>query len=305
MPQNFEDLKGKIVRDPDGYFYLVLRITSDVANSQKKMVLYRDFYNENNLFILPKNIFLDINDKKFFPNSTQKFLFQTVDKADSVPPFIKPKQSKSIIRDSVDFYKKFVQGYKGTFCFVHDLVYDGFSNEPFVLYGEINLLPFVAPKKIFLGTVNLEKHPDAIQPHIYEVVDSNTALHLFPKQKDLIPLKGHVIRRFNKLYYVVIDQPHDPITGTDFVLMKGLFGKYDLKLLPRSYFLSELESKRSSKYKEKYIYNLVEPDKVPSKPSFHNWFIKERSIRFQYNMFWGSILIISYVFLFVFLILKS
>lgn len=71
-----QELKIKgIYKHFKGDYYLVEDIAKD-SETKKEMVVYRRLYEEGDLWVRPKEMFLSEVDHKKYPNITQKFRFE-------------------------------------------------------------------------------------------------------------------------------------------------------------------------------------------------------------------------------------
>ena len=74
-----QELKIKgIYRHFKGDYYLVEDIVK-YSETKEEMVLYRQLYGENSLWVRPKEMFLSEVDHEKYPNVTQKYRFELQD----------------------------------------------------------------------------------------------------------------------------------------------------------------------------------------------------------------------------------
>lgn len=175
MTQNFEDLKGKIIKNPNGFFYIVFDKALDASNSSKEMILLKLYYDESFIFAVPSDIFFSKVNKSKFPDVQQEYNFQLTN--EPIPKLSKnlPKIDLSITRDSIDFKGKTVRDWNSNIYEVLSLAIESTSAIPLVLYRDFNDKSklYTIPKTNFLSKIDKKIYPSAIQEYNFEIISSD------------------------------------------------------------------------------------------------------------------------------------
>ena len=68
-------LKNRVYKHFKGDYYLVIDIATN-SETGEEMVIYRELYNNGDLYVRPLNMFTSKVDKKKYPNVLQEYRFE-------------------------------------------------------------------------------------------------------------------------------------------------------------------------------------------------------------------------------------